>query len=48
MSNKVRNRNILAPSKKDMLFVLLELRKRSKLTEEEYYRAIDMVQQGKY
>lgn len=44
----IRDRNLTKPSKKDMLFVLRELRKRSKLTEEEYYRAIDMVQQGKY
>lgn len=46
--NKVRNRNISAPSKKDMLFVLRELRERNKLTEEEYYRAIDIVHKEKY
>lgn len=34
--------------KKDMLFVLKELFDRKKLTETEYYRAVDTVQRGKY
>lgn len=32
--------------KKDMLFVLKQLHERNKLTESEYYRAVDSVQRN--
>ncbi len=35
-------------NKKDMLFVLRELHSREKLTENEYYRAVAIVQRGEY
>ena len=44
----IRDHNLIKPSKQEMLFVLKELLKRKKLTEEEYYRAVHIVQQENY
>ena len=44
----IRDRNLTKPSKKDLLIVLKELLRREMLTEDEYHRAVHILQQEEY
>lgn len=44
----IRDHNLTKPSKQELLIALKELLRREKLTEDEYHRAVHIVQQEKY